>query len=67
MMVAVFVARRLPIMLSGGIGSKVMRRIAASMTDGMIAAPLLSMLVLPAVYFLLRRRQLSKRLGNIGF
>jgi Cu(I)/Ag(I) efflux system membrane protein CusA/SilA len=58
MTVAVIVAGLLPIMLGGGTGSEVMRRIAAPMVGGMITAPLLSMLVLPAVYLLLHRREL---------
>jgi Cu(I)/Ag(I) efflux system membrane protein CusA/SilA len=60
MTVAVIVAGLLPIMLGGGTGSEVMRRIAAPMVGGMISAPLLSMLVLPAAYLLLHRRQLNK-------
>jgi copper/silver efflux system protein len=55
MTVAVIVAGLLPIMLGGGTGSEVMRRIAAPMVGGMITAPLLSMLVLPAAYLLLHR------------
>jgi Cu(I)/Ag(I) efflux system membrane protein CusA/SilA len=35
-----------------------MQRIAAPMVGGMISAPLLSMFVVPAVFLLLRRRQL---------
>ena len=60
MTVAVIVAGLLPIMLGGGTGSEVMRRIAAPMVGGMITAPLLSMLVLPAAYLLLHRRELRK-------
>jgi Cu(I)/Ag(I) efflux system membrane protein CusA/SilA len=33
-----------------------MRRIAAPMIGGMITAPLLSLLVIPAIYYLWRRR-----------
>ncbi|HEX3913283.1 MAG TPA: efflux RND transporter permease subunit [Steroidobacteraceae bacterium] len=60
MTVAVIVAGLLPIMLGGGTGSEVMRRIAAPMVGGMITAPLLSMLVLPAAYLLLHRRALRR-------
>jgi copper/silver efflux system protein len=60
MTVAVIVAGLLPIMLGGGTGSEVMRRIAAPMLGGMITAPLLSMLVLPAAYLLLYRRELLR-------
>ena len=59
MTVAVIVAGLLPIMLGGGTGSEVMGRIAAPMVGGMITAPLLSMLVLPAAY-LLHRRELRR-------
>ncbi len=58
MTVAVIVAGLLPIMVAHGTGSEVMQRIAAPMVGGMITAPLLSMLVIPAVYLLLRRRKL---------
>jgi copper/silver efflux system protein len=57
MTVAVIVAGLLPIMMGGGTGSEVMRRIAAPMVGGMITAPLLSMLVLPAAYLLVHRRE----------
>jgi copper/silver efflux system protein len=57
MTVAVIVAGLLPIMFGGGTGSEVMRRIAAPMVGGMISAPILSMLVLPAAFLLLRRRE----------
>jgi Cu(I)/Ag(I) efflux system membrane protein CusA/SilA len=55
MTVAVIVAGLMPIMVGGGTGSEVMQRIAAPMVGGMITAPLLSMLVLPAAYYLLHR------------
>ena len=55
MTVAVIFAGLLPIMVTHGAGSEVMRRIAAPMVGGMVTAPLLSMLVITAVYLLLRR------------
>lgn len=58
MTVAVIIAGLVPIMLGTGTGSEVMQRIAAPMVGGMITAPLLSMFVVPAVYLLLRRRQI---------
>ncbi|AGN87693.1 efflux RND transporter permease subunit [Enterobacter sp. R4-368] len=57
MTVATIMAGLLPIMWGGGSGSEVMSRIAAPMIGGMITAPLLSMLVIPAVYFLLHRKR----------
>jgi Cu(I)/Ag(I) efflux system membrane protein CusA/SilA len=56
MTVAVILGGLFPIMWGEGTGSEVMQRIAAPMVGGMISAPLLSMLIVPAVYFLLRRR-----------
>jgi Cu(I)/Ag(I) efflux system membrane protein CusA/SilA len=47
----------LPILLGSGTGSEVMTRIAAPMVGGMVTAPLLSMLVIPAAWYLLHRRQ----------
>jgi len=55
MTVAVILAGLLPIMWGGGTGSEVMQRIAAPMVGGMITAPLLSMFVIPAAYYLMRR------------
>ncbi|MBP6097673.1 MAG: efflux RND transporter permease subunit [Methyloversatilis sp.] len=55
MTVAVVLGGLLPIMWGGGTGSEVMQRIAAPMVGGMITAPLLSMFVIPAAYYLMRR------------
>ena len=57
MTVAVVMAGLLPILLGSGTGSEVMGRIAAPMVGGMVTAPLLSMLVVPAAWYLLRRRR----------
>jgi len=51
MTVIVIVIGLLPIMLSNGTGSELMRRIAAPMIGGMITAPLVSMLIIPILYF----------------
>jgi len=59
MTVAVILAGLFPIMWGTGTGSEVMQRIAAPMVGGMITAPLLSMLVIPAAYWLIRRRGLK--------
>jgi len=59
MTVATIFAGLLPIMLLGGVGSEVMRRIAAPMVGGMITAPLLSLFVIPAIYLLWRQRELT--------
>mgnify|MGYP003583675288 CR=1 FL=1 len=60
MTVAVILAGLLPILLGGGAGSEVMQRIAAPMVGGMLSAPLLSMVVIPAAYRLLQRHRLRR-------
>ena len=55
MTVAVILAGLLPILWGGGTGSEVMQRIAAPMVGGMVTAPLLSMFVIPAAYWLMRK------------
>jgi Cu(I)/Ag(I) efflux system membrane protein CusA/SilA len=66
MTVAVILAGLAPIMWGGGTGSEVMQRIAAPMVGGMITAPLLSLFVVPAAYFLLLRRRLLREAGKRG-
>ncbi|WP_159017252.1 efflux RND transporter permease subunit [Cognatiluteimonas profundi] len=60
MTVAVILAGLFPILVGGGAGSEIMQRIAAPMVGGMITAPLLSMLVIPAAYRLLQRRGMTR-------
>ena len=56
MTAAVILAGLFPIMLGTGTGSEVMSRIAAPMLGGMITAPLVSMLLIPVLYILWKRR-----------
>ena len=58
MTVVTIFAGLLPLFIGVGTGSEVMQRIAAPMVGGMLSAPLLSMLVLPAAYLLWRGRGL---------
>ena len=37
-----------------------MRRIAAPLVGGMLTAPLLSLIVIPAAYFMIRRRGIER-------
>jgi Cu(I)/Ag(I) efflux system membrane protein CusA/SilA len=46
----------LPILYGSGTGTEVMSRIAAPMVGGMASAVVLTLLVLPAVFYLWRRR-----------
>jgi Cu(I)/Ag(I) efflux system membrane protein CusA/SilA len=54
MTVATIIAGLLPIMLGGGTGSEVMRRIAAPMVGGMVSATVLTLIVIPALFLLWR-------------
>jgi Cu(I)/Ag(I) efflux system membrane protein CusA/SilA len=49
-----------PIFLTEGLGSDVMRRIALPMLGGMISTTLLTLIVIPAIYFIWVGRQLPK-------
>jgi Cu(I)/Ag(I) efflux system membrane protein CusA/SilA len=61
MTVSTIIAGLLPIMLGSGTGSEVMRRIAAPMVGGMVSATLLALVVIPAVFMLWKRREVSAR------
>jgi Cu(I)/Ag(I) efflux system membrane protein CusA/SilA len=50
----------LPIMWGSGTGSEVMRRIAAPMVGGMISATILTLVVIPSVFLLWKRRSLPQ-------
>lgn len=54
---AIFVGL-LPIMWSHGTGADVMKRIAAPMIGGMVSSTVLTLLVIPAIYAIWRRRSL---------
>lgn len=60
MTASAIIAGLLPIMYGSGTGSEVMSRIAAPMVGGMLSAVILTLLVLPAVYFLWRVRSLHR-------
>ncbi|MBB5186431.1 Cu(I)/Ag(I) efflux system membrane protein CusA/SilA [Zhongshania antarctica] len=49
------IAGLLPILSSSGTGSEVMSRLAAPMVGGMISAVILTLLVIPAIYYLWRK------------
>ena len=56
MTVAAIIAGLLPIMYGTGTGSEIMQRIAAPMVGGMISAVILTLLLIPAVYYLWKKR-----------
>jgi len=49
----------LPIMWGHGTGSQVMKRIAAPMVGGLITSTILTLIVIPAIYFLWKGRKLK--------
>ena len=50
----------LPIMWGAGTGATVMKRIAAPMVGGMASATILSLVVLPVIYYLWKSREVKK-------
>ncbi|MBN0987081.1 efflux RND transporter permease subunit [Amphritea pacifica] len=60
MTAAAIIVGLLPILYGSGTGSEVMSRIAAPMVGGMVSAVVLTLLVLPAVYFLWRKRTIAR-------
>jgi Cu(I)/Ag(I) efflux system membrane protein CusA/SilA len=61
MTVVAIIAGLLPIMWGTGTGSEVMRRIAAPMVGGMISSTVLTLVVIPAIYMLVKTRQAGLR------
>ena len=58
MTVAAIMGGLLPIMWTTGTGADVMKRIAAPMIGGMVSSTILTLLVIPALYFVWRRSTL---------
>ena len=60
MTVTAIMAGLLPILWSSGTGSEVMRRIAAPMVGGMISSAVLTLLVIPVIYALVKQWEMSQ-------
>jgi Cu(I)/Ag(I) efflux system membrane protein CusA/SilA len=60
MTVAAIMAGLLPIMWSSGTGSEVMQRIAVPMIGGMVSSTLLTLVVIPAIYGLVKGWRLER-------
>ena len=60
MTVLAIIAGLLPIMWGSGTGSEVMRRIATPMVGGMVSSAMLTLIVIPVIYALVKRRQLTR-------
>lgn len=56
----------LPIMWGHGTGSQVMKRIAAPMVGGLITSTVLTLIVIPAIYYLWRGRGLNRIFSEKG-
>lgn len=59
MTVAVIIGGLLPILLSDGIGLEVMRPIAVPMVGGMVTAPLVSMFLLPVLFYIYKKKAMG--------
>jgi Cu(I)/Ag(I) efflux system membrane protein CusA/SilA len=59
MTVVAIMAGLLPILWGTGTGSEVMRRIAAPMVGGMISSAVLTLLVIPVIYALIKRHEIT--------
>ncbi|MBC7908132.1 MAG: efflux RND transporter permease subunit [Rhodospirillaceae bacterium] len=60
MTVVAIMAGLLPIMWSTGTGSEVMRRIAMPMVGGMVSSTILTLIVIPAIYALIKQAGLER-------
>ena len=56
MTVAAIIGGLLPIMWTTGTGADVMKRIAAPMIGGMTSSTILTLIVIPVLYFIWKRR-----------
>jgi Cu(I)/Ag(I) efflux system membrane protein CusA/SilA len=59
MTVSVIIAGLLPILFSSGIGSDVMKRIAAPMVGGIVTSTLLELLIYPVLFMIWKERELN--------
>jgi Cu(I)/Ag(I) efflux system membrane protein CusA/SilA len=50
----------LPIMFGHETGSEVMKRIAAPMIGGLVSSTILTLIIVPAIYYLIKQRQIGK-------
>jgi Cu(I)/Ag(I) efflux system membrane protein CusA/SilA len=61
MTVTAIIAGLAPILWSSGTGADVMKRIAAPMVGGMVTSTVLTLVVIPAIFLLWRRREIRRR------
>jgi Cu(I)/Ag(I) efflux system membrane protein CusA/SilA len=65
MTVVAIMAGLLPIMWSTGTGSEIMQRIAVPMIGGMISSTLLTLIVIPAIFALVKGFGLHANVGMV--
>ncbi len=63
MTVVAIMAGLLPILWSSGTGSEIMRRIAMPMVGGMVSSTVLTLIVIPAIYALVKEYALLRKKG----
>jgi Cu(I)/Ag(I) efflux system membrane protein CusA/SilA len=66
MTVAAIMLGLLPALSSHGTGAEVMQRIAAPMVGGMVTSTVLTLIVIPALYYLWRRRGLEGSAADVS-
>ena len=64
MTVCAIIAGLLPILWGHGAGADTMKRIAAPMVGGMLSSTILTLLIIPTIYFLYRSRGLTHSVGR---
>jgi Cu(I)/Ag(I) efflux system membrane protein CusA/SilA len=64
MTVVAIMAGLLPIMWGTGTGSEIMRRIAAPMVGGMVSATILTLIVIPAIYAVVKEFGIRRNGGR---
>lgn len=50
----------LPIMLGHGAGSEVMQRIAAPMIGGLVSSTILTLIIVPVLFYLIKTREVKQ-------
>ncbi len=66
MTVTAIMAGLLPILWGTGTGSQVMKRIAAPMVGGMVTSTILTLIVIPAIYYLWKSREVKRLQSQLG-
>ncbi|MDZ7666907.1 MAG: efflux RND transporter permease subunit [Desulfotignum sp.] len=60
MTVATTLIGLLPIMYGSGAGSQIMKRIAAPMVGGLVSSAVMTLIIIPVIYFLWKTREINK-------